>query len=66
MLVSFKVLIDIARFLLIITSSQISLYALSQLNLHVCSHKFTLVQIIVAIHAGSHLSIRNYMCQHSK
>ena len=39
MLVSFKVLIDIARFILIITCSQINLYELiiSQLNSHVCS-----------------------------
>ena len=37
MLVSFKVLIAIARFLLIITCSHINLYALSQLNLHLYS-----------------------------
>ena len=37
MLVSFKVLIASARFLLIITCTQINLYALSQLNLHVCN-----------------------------
>ena len=37
MLVSFKVFIAIARFLLINMCSQINLYALSQLNLHVCS-----------------------------
>ena len=37
MLVSFKVLIAIARFLLIITCNQINLCLLSQLNLHLCS-----------------------------
>ena len=35
-LVSFKVLIAIARFLLIITCSQLNLHLCSQLNSHVC------------------------------
>ena len=48
-----KVLIAIARFLLIITCSQINLYALSQLNLHLCSqinlHAFKLLWLYTTV-----------------